>query len=551
MRSAPDSPIDLTAAADAVAEGGRLYRAGRYDQARTILANPATAGIAEAHELLAWIALRGGQLADAEIAAARAQACNPSSAAASLVRGQAFMALGRTAEAGQSFARALALRPGWCDPHFGLARLGDPPHARQALAHAAALDPSRGDILFELGRRHAEAKRNDLAVPALRKAVAADPASARIRLALGQALIATGTHGEAESVLDAARTLDPGAFPAHYAHGRALLALRRSADALQAMPLLIALNPNEPRVQTLMATAILNEREIARFDEAAALIDATLSRRPEHAYARQLAEELACMRAFLAIDDAYRRKPRPTGWHRNRAEASTDLAASVAGQLLSATVAPEPFSYAAIGGIFPAETYVAMRDRLPPMALATRGAMGTLYEERRGFDLDQMERADRSLGQFWRGVYAALESRTVLDAFLRAFDADDHVATLRQHGLVVASDVRLLCDLRGYALGPHKDHFSRLGSIVFNLPADESLGEVGTAIYRRQDGQVRFDNGIHQPFQGFERQARMPFLPNSAIAFLNLGEAYHAVDAIDRPMERWTLQYSIRIERPS
>ncbi|MSP90156.1 MAG: tetratricopeptide repeat protein [Alphaproteobacteria bacterium] len=534
-----------------LAEGRRLYRAGRYDRAKAILAAPARVGIGEAHELLAWIALRCNQPAEAEAAAGHALDCNPSSAAASLVHGQAFAALGRTGDASQSFARALALQPGSCDPHFGLARFGDPLLAKEILARAAALDPSRGDILLELGRRHAGDKRHDLAVPTLRKAAIADPASARIRFALGQALIATGTHGEAESVLDAARALDPTFFPAHYAYARALLAQQRSAEALQAMPLLVALSPSEPKLRTLIATAILNEREIARFDEAEALIKATLSRQPKHAYAHQIAEELASMRAFLAIDDAYRRKPRPTGWRRNRAETTEDLAEHVAGELLSATIAPELFSYAAIGDIFPASTYAAMRSHLPPLTLASRGAQGTLYEERRGFDLDEMERADRPLGQFWRSVYAALESRAVLEAFLRAFEADDHVATLRQHGLVVASDVRLLCDLRGYALGPHKDHFSRLGSIVFNLPADDSLGEVGTAVYRRLDGQVRFDNGIHQPFQGYERHARMPYLPNSAIAFLNLGESYHGVDAIDRPMERWTLQYSIRIERPS
>jgi hypothetical protein len=51
------------------------------------------------------------------------------------------------------------------------------------------------------------------------------------------------------------------------------------------------------------------------------------------------------------------------------------------------------------------------------------------------------------------------------------------------------------------------------------------------------------------PIHGYERRGRMPFAPNTAIAFLNLGEAYHAVDAIDRPIERWTLQYSLRIER--
>lgn len=551
MAIAQTPSIGLTGAATTLAEGRRLYRAGNFEQAKAILATPVLLDSAEAHEMLGWIALRDGRNAEAETAAAHALACDPSSAAASLVRGRSLAALGRTTEAALNLARALALRPGWCEPHVRLARLGDPPRARQALALAATLDPARGDILLELGRQHARDKRHDLAVSVLRKAVAADPTSARTRLALGQALIGVGAHGDAEGALDAARALDPAALPAHYAHGRALLAQQRSAEALQAMPLMTALNPNEPRVQTLTATAILNERELARFDEAEALIKATLSRQPQHTYALQLAEELACMRAFLAIDATYRRRPRPTGWHRNLAEASEDLAEHVAGKLLSATIATEPFSFAEIAGVFPASVFVSMRDRLPPLALATRGAQGTLYQERRGFDLDQMERADCPLGQFWRGVYAALESRTVLEAFLRAFDAIDHVATLRAHGLVVASDVRLLCDHRGYALGPHKDHFSRLGSIVFNLPADDALREVGTAIYRRLDGQVKFDNGLHKSFQGYERHARMPYLPNSAFAFLNLGEAYHAVDAIDRPVERWTMQYSIRIERPS
>jgi len=55
----------------------------------------------------------------------------------------------------------------------------------------------------------------------------------------------------------------------------------------------------------------------------------------------------------------------------------------------------------------------------------------------------------------------------------------------------------------------------------------------------------------HRSFSEFSRDITIPFKSNSAFAFLNFGDAYHGVEPIDRPVERWNLQYTIDIERTS
>ena len=83
---------------------------------------------------------------------------------------------------------------------------------------------------------------------------------------------------------------------------------------------------------------------------------------------------------------------------------------------------------------------------------------------------------------------------------------------------------------------------------MFNLPADERDVDLGTTLYARKDGSYAFDNGEHHTFDEFDLRVKAAFHPNSAIGFLNFGEAYHGVEPIERPVERWNLQYTIRIK---
>jgi hypothetical protein len=257
------------------------------------------------------------------------------------------------------------------------------------------------------------------------------------------------------------------------------------------------------------------------------------------------------MRGYLTIDRHFRTRIAPTARPTEAREEANDLARHLALRIRAARVAHHPFSHFQIANVFPDQTYQRMTMLRPPTEVEVAGA-GPEYRERRSFDFDRLAAHDPERTAFWLAIHDAVQSSTVLNAFIDAFGAADLLQVADKFGLTLGTDARLICDRIGYALGPHKDHYSRFGSIVFNLPVDDSDRDLGTVLYERLDRDDRFDNGQHYPFDGFVPAGHADFLPNTAFGFLNFGEAYHGVapiaDAPGRKIERWNLQYTIRLD---
>ncbi len=115
----------------------------------------------------------------------------------------------------------------------------------------------------------------------------------------------------------------------------------------------------------------------------------------------------------------------------------------------------------------------------------------------------------------------------------------------RGHEPKFRSEVRFIRDSEGYKIGPHTDAPHKVISLLFYLPMDFSLSDLGTGIYVPSDGKKTCPGGPHYKFEGFEEVFRAPFLPNSCFGFWKTQNSWHAVREISRKIRRDVMLYNI------
>jgi len=107
------------------------------------------------------------------------------------------------------------------------------------------------------------------------------------------------------------------------------------------------------------------------------------------------------------------------------------------------------------------------------------------------------------------------------------------------------TDLRFIRDGKGYKIGPHTDAPWKVVSLLFYLPKDYSLQELGTSIYVSKDPTFLCNGGPHYPFEQFERVFTAPFQPNSCTGFYKTANSFHGVEPITIPCTRDVLLYNI------
>lgn len=106
-------------------------------------------------------------------------------------------------------------------------------------------------------------------------------------------------------------------------------------------------------------------------------------------------------------------------------------------------------------------------------------------------------------------------------------------------------DLRLIRDCENYKIGPHTDAAWKVLSLLFYLPADDSLRNYGTSIFVPKDLKFRCIGGPHHSFDNFAEVWRAPFLPNSCLGFWKTDKSFHGVYPIPIPIERNVLLFNI------
>jgi hypothetical protein len=241
---------------------------------------------------------------------------------------------------------------------------------------------------------------------------------------------------------------------------------------------------------------------------------------------------------------------------------ASDVAEFVRYQIANAELRRYPFPHFYVRPVFPDDFYRELLSKLPPAEALTpihetgtvgivdpnTGATRAVYEPRHIADLSALEEDEsaRGTGQLWRELAAWLMDEPFRDLLMEKFGA----AIVERFGdgvrLVTDVEARFVRDFTSYKIPPHTDQPAKLVSLLFYLPADESLSPHGTSIYRPHDPALRCEGTARHDFSRFSRVATMPFLPNALFGFFKTDHSFHGVEAIRADgVERNALLYNI------
>lgn len=93
--------------------------------------------------------------------------------------------------------------------------------------------------------------------------------------------------------------------------------------------------------------------------------------------------------------------------------------------------------------------------------------------------------------------------------------------------------LRLIRDTEGYQIKPHTDIRAKAVSMLFYLPADDSMDECGTQILKPKSS-MTCDGSKRHEWDSFDTVFTAPFVPNSMLAFARSDVSFHGTLPIGR-----------------
>jgi hypothetical protein len=192
-----------------------------------------------------------------------------------------------------------------------------------------------------------------------------------------------------------------------------------------------------------------------------------------------------------------------------------------------------PFPQLIISNVFPEEFYQFILSQIP---------LPEEMHRRRNIDLGINQNrciVDASvLGtSFWDEFVTWFGGRRFAEELLRKFGAkfEDHYYVTTQ----------LVQDRIGYEIGPHSDIASKVLTIVFYLPLNNSTPECGTSICRTLDPSL-VGMQRHHSWDSFEESHVLLYKRNTAMAFRRTDRSFHAVRSIQANILRNTIAVTVR-----
>lgn len=233
---------------------------------------------------------------------------------------------------------------------------------------------------------------------------------------------------------------------------------------------------------------------------------------------------------------------------------ASELEAALVYGVANARTRTFPYPHIYVPDVFPAEFYRDLQRNMPdPSAMLpieeARPVKG--YKERFVLDVaGDMSGVSDGQRAFWGDLAGKLLAGRLKKALLTKFRAQIDTRFEGAGRLEFVDETLLVEDITNYALGPHTDAPSKVVTVLFYLPRDDSQAHLGTSLYTPKDPTRRCAGGPHHEREGFNRVATMPFKPNSMFAFVKADNAFHGVEPVTDPdVRRWLLLYDIKVRR--
>lgn len=201
------------------------------------------------------------------------------------------------------------------------------------------------------------------------------------------------------------------------------------------------------------------------------------------------------------------------------------LVTHIVSRIEAAPVDAEPCANLFMEGMFPPHVYEALLAALPPDGALdpidhpeARTADGRTTRYLLDLTRDSLARLDPEEQPFWQAMIEMFTSPRIAQALVAKFAPalrDRFGDTMPE---LVAVPL-LYRDFPGYRIGIHPDAATKIATMQFYLPQDDSQAHLGTVFHKRTD-------------DGFEQLKKNRFLPNSAYAFVRTEESWHSVDEL-------------------
>lgn len=223
----------------------------------------------------------------------------------------------------------------------------------------------------------------------------------------------------------------------------------------------------------------------------------------------------------------------------------SDVRNHIAGRAAETPVESDPFTHICVENAMPADFYAEVLRRLPRDECYRRlnesgRVQGNYSDARYCLMAKHLEEAplpeeDRN---FWREFFATFTDGEFASLWLRLFRDDIVHRLARDFPGEKAPEFRfkfetfLMRDYSSYSLGPHTDAISKVVSVLFYLPGDDSRPELGTSLYRTKVPGVEDKGGPHYPFKFFDKVKTLPYKPNTIVAFPKTRNCFHGVEPV-------------------
>lgn len=221
----------------------------------------------------------------------------------------------------------------------------------------------------------------------------------------------------------------------------------------------------------------------------------------------------------------------------------------------------EPYTHLIANDIFPAEFYAEIVRHWPDKENfvnlnATGRVSAGAYQARSVMMLSKRLESPAlppEQLEFWQLMSDWLNSfeffEAVLekfqDTFVRINGADFLKRRFRPRPQLVIDDGY-------YSLNPHTDAADRVIGLLFYCPADESISDQGTSVYKpKPDSQInaaQHRSGAHLPREEFDLVKTVAFVPNRLFAFVRSPDSYHGVEPLQTDGRRRTLSWKLLVD---
>ena len=238
-------------------------------------------------------------------------------------------------------------------------------------------------------------------------------------------------------------------------------------------------------------------------------------------------------------------------------------------QIANAPVRAYPYPHFYLQPVFPETFYRRMLETMPDTeALTPINEFGTVgivdpktgqriksaFEPRYLADLSVLEAEEEGAfgpdSDTWRSISPWLLGDRFRDLIIGKFVPGIRKRFGTNARLVTRVEARFVRDITDYSIQPHTDTPTKLVSLLFYLPSDESMRSLGTSVYVPKDPTFTSDGRLRHPFEQFRKVMTAGFLPNSLFGFLKTDQAFHGVDVIKaEAVERNLLLYNIYVQK--